>query len=421
MDCLVVGAGLAGLACALRLHQAGRDFLLVDAAEAPGGRVRTDAHEGFLLDRGFQVLLTAYPEAQRVLDYQQLHLQRFFSGAFVQRQGQRHLLADPWRHPLAASTTLLSPLSTWGDRLRIGRLRAQAAASAQPPADRPVEDISTADFLRHYGFSQSFQQAFLHPFFRGIFLEPHLHTSARMFHFVFGMMARGETSLPLSGMQAIPRQLANRLPSASLRMNTRCVQWTSGAATLTDGGDIAANRTATGTEVRFRHGILATDAATTAHLLGLPAPPTPRATTCLYFAAQRSPLDRPAICLNGDGRGIVNHVAVPSDISPRYAPPGAALVSVTLIGSPAIEPSTLVDAVRRELAGWFGDGVRAWSHLRTDHIPFAQPNQDAGCFQAARLPRHADGTWLCGDHLTDASIDGALRSGRFTAEAILDA
>ncbi|MCW5962887.1 MAG: FAD-dependent oxidoreductase, partial [Bryobacterales bacterium] len=153
VDCLIVGAGLSGLACARQLHQAGHDVLLLDAADKVGGRVRTDVMDGFLLDRGFQVLLSAYPEARRVLDYESLHLQRFFSGAYVTTEGGRHLVADPWRHPLAPAGTIFSPVSTWGDRLRVARLRGEAGASEVPPVKRLVGDITTAVYFRQKGFS----------------------------------------------------------------------------------------------------------------------------------------------------------------------------------------------------------------------------------------------------------------------------
>ncbi len=410
VDCLIVGAGLSGLACALTLHAAGRDFLLVDASDAPGGRVRTDAVDGFLLDRGFQVLLAAYPEARRLLDYDSLHLQPFFSGAYVMAGGRRQLVADPWRHALAAAGTLLSPVATWGDRLRVARLRAEAGASEVPPVQRPVDDISTAEFFMQQGFTDHFRRTFLFPFFRGIFLEHHLQTSARMFHFVFGMMARGETVLPLTGMEAIPRQLASRIPAECLRLGVRCAAWKPGLAMLADGR-----------EIRFRQGVLATDAITTAGLMGLPAPDAPRTATCLYFSAPKSPLPRPAICLNGEGQGIVNHIAVPSDVSPRYAPAGASLISVSVVGECGLDEDALIGQVRKELQGWFGAATKDWQYLRSYRIPFAQPNQDAGVFGKQRALRAADGTWLCGDHITDASIDGAMRSGRQVAEAILDA
>lgn len=409
-DCLIIGGGLAGLACARTLQEAGQDYLLVEAADAVGGRVRTDERQGFLLDRGFQVLLAAYPEAQRQLDYAALHLQPFFAGAYVMRGGEHHLVADPWRHPLAAVGTLGSPVSGWKDRFRVARLRQETASTDGPPALRPIEDIPTADYLKRLGFSENFQSGFLRPFFRGIFLEADLSTSARMFHFVFGMMARGKTVLPLTGMEAIPRQMASRLHPDSILTGSRCASLRAGTAEF-----------AGGKAIRFRRAVLATEAAVAHRLLGWPGPPAARATTCLYFAATRSPLARPAICLNGDGKGVVNHVAVPSDVSPRYAPPGASLISVSVVGVPSVPDGELARMVREELRGWFGASVEAWEFLCTYRIPAALPNQDPGSLAQLHSGALPDGVVLCGDHTADGSIDGALRSGRAAAEAVLQA
>ena len=98
-DVLIIGAGLAGLCCARRLAEAGVTFQIVEASDGIGGRVRTDEVDGFLLDRGFQVLLTAYPEARRVLDYSRLDLKPFSPGALSWFAGRMNRLVDPWRTP----------------------------------------------------------------------------------------------------------------------------------------------------------------------------------------------------------------------------------------------------------------------------------------------------------------------------------
>jgi len=120
---VIIGGGLAGLTCATRLHAAGVEFMLLEASDGVGGRVRTDNVDGFLLDRGFQVLLTAYPEAKRLLDYDALNLQAFEPGSLIRTDNGFHRMSDPWRRPQHALQTAFAPIGGFADKLRIGRLR----------------------------------------------------------------------------------------------------------------------------------------------------------------------------------------------------------------------------------------------------------------------------------------------------------
>ena len=193
-DVIIVGAGLAGLCCARRLHQENIPFLLLDAADAPGGRVRTDTIGGFRLDRGFQVLLTAYPEAQAVLDYNALELCAFAPGALVRKEGHFYRLADPWREPGAWFSTAFSPVGSLLDKFRLARLRSSLLA-------RSIEEIfaapemSTRQALERRRFSPRFIDEFFRPWFGGIQLDSKLGASSRMFEFVFRMMAEGDAAV----------------------------------------------------------------------------------------------------------------------------------------------------------------------------------------------------------------------------------
>src|ERR1700741_3828513 len=219
-DVLIIGAGLAGLACARHLADAGVSFQIIEASDGIGGRVRTDKVEGFLLDRGFQVLLTAYPEAQRTLDYYALDLKKFAPGAFSWFAGRLNKLVDPWRTPGAWSEALRSDFGGFFDKLRIVRLRSSLRnTSIDRIFKRP--ERSTKDSLVAAGFSEEFVHRFFRPFFGGIFLDGELKSSSRMFEFVFKMLSEGDIAVPTRGMGAIPAQLAAKLPAGTGQLHAR--------------------------------------------------------------------------------------------------------------------------------------------------------------------------------------------------------
>jgi len=408
-DVVVVGAGLAGLACALRLHEAGAGVRVVEASDGVGGRVRTDLVDGFRLDRGFQVLLTAYPETRRLLDYTALDLRPFLPGALVRRAGRFHELSDPWRQPGRAWRSLTARVGTLGDRLRIARFRARVRRGTLDALFRRPE-TSAAERLHAEGFSAEMLEAFFRPFFGGILLDRSLAASSRMIEFVFRMMAEGDVALPATGMGAIPEQLARRLPGGTVRLGARVA-------------------TASPREVRLESGekvqgdavVIATEGPEAARLTGLPAPGS-RPATCLYFAAEKAPVEEPILVLDGDDSGPVNNLCFPTQAAPGYGPTGVTLVSASVVGGAASDAgdAALERAVRAQMEGWFGAEVRGWRHLRTVHVRHAQPEQWPGALEPVERPvRLAGGLFVCGDHRDTASLHGAMLSGRRAAEALL--
>ncbi|VTT96501.1 amine oxidase : Amine oxidase OS=Cystobacter violaceus Cb vi76 GN=Q664_38845 PE=4 SV=1: Amino_oxidase [Gemmataceae bacterium] len=405
-EVVIVGAGLAGLCCARELHHRGIRFRLLDAADGVGGRVRTDVVDGFRLDRGFQVFLTSYPEAQKVLDYPALRLTPFRPGALVRAAGAFHTLTDPWRRPVAAVRSLLAPVGSLADKLRVARLRSRALTGSV--ADRFREpETTTLDALKGNGFSAAMIDRFFRPFLGGIFLEPELSTSSRMFQFVFRMFSVGEACLPAEGMEAIPRQLAAGLPPESIRLGA-CVEQVRPDAVRLD----------TGEELGARAVVVATEGPAAARLLGGDAPTAAQGVTCLYFAAPRPPVDQPVLVLNGEGRGPVNNLCVPTAVAPTYGPAGSSLVSATVLGTPPDEDRLRAE-VREQLAVWFGSAVDDWRHLRTYRIPYALPRQVPPALAEPERPvRWQPGVYVCGDHRDNASINGSMVSGRRAAEAV---
>jgi phytoene dehydrogenase-like protein len=407
----VVGAGLAGLRCARRLRERGVEATVLEVADGVGGRVRTDRLDGFLLDRGFQVLLTAYPEAGEALDYDKLELRPFFPGAVVRTGGRFVTVADPFRRPWEGLRTALAPVGRLGDKVKVAGLRRRlVAGSLEELFARP--ETTTREALAAGGFSDAIVDRLFRPLFGGVLLDRELGTSSRMFEFVFRMLALGDAALPAGGMGAIPDQLAGGLPPDQVRLGRRVTAVGDDGLTLADGERLAA-----------RAVVVATDGPTASGLLG-GEPPAPGsvAASCLYFATDRAPVDEPVIVLDGDGDGPVNNLCVPSSVAPTYAPAGAALVSAAVLDRPGLPRGPdLEAAVLAQLADWFGSGVVAWRHLRTYHIPHAQPAQPPGALDPPERPvRLRPGRYLCGDHRDNASIDGALASGRRAADAVLE-
>jgi phytoene dehydrogenase-like protein len=406
-DVLIIGAGLAGLACARHLADAGVSFQVIEASDGIGGRVRTDQVEGFLLDRGFQVLLTAYPEAQRTLDYHALELKKFTPGVFSWFAGRMNKLVDPWRTPGGWNEALRSDFGGLFDKLRVLRLRARLRASSiEQIFKRP--ERSTKDALVSAGFSEEFIHRFFRPFFGGILLDGELKSSNRMFEFVFKMLCEGDIVLPARGMGAIPAQLASHLPADAIRLNTHAESLHENELTLTGGESL-----------RARAIVVAAEGPAAAHLVG-EAEPASRSVSCFYYSTDEPPVPHPMLVLNGDGAGPVNNFVVMNQVAPSYAPAGKSLVSVTVLGTQQLTDQQLSGFVIAQMKNWFGPVASSWRHLKSYRIPHAQPQQYPGALEPPQRPvRVRSGIYVCGDHRDNASSNGAMLSGRRAAEAVL--
>jgi phytoene dehydrogenase-like protein len=413
LDVVVVGAGLAGLACAHDLHRAGWRVTLLEASDGVGGRVRTDEVDGFLLDRGFQVVLEAYPEIQRRVDLRALDLKPFYAGALVRVGSDFHRMADPGMEMADALRSVTAPVGSFSDKLRVARLR-QTLGVGDPEDLLTGASQTTEAELRARGFSDGMLDRFFRPFFGGVLLDWDLQVSAQLFRYYFRMFSEGPSAIPAQGMGSLSRQLADQLPAGMVQLNTRVVGVRPGRVDLESGGSIHA-----------RAVVVAVEGPEAARLLGrMVDDPGSRSVACLYFRAPRSPVGEGILVLNGNGPadGPVNNLAVLTDVAPGYAPPGTALISVTVLGNPEGDDAALEAAVVAQLARWYGDAeVATWGHLRTYRIRHAQPRQDAEDLDPpARPVRMAPGLFVCGDHRDHASLQGALASGGRAARAVTE-
>ncbi len=393
-DVVVVGAGLAGLACARAVHQAGRSVVVLEASDAVGGRVRTDEVDGMLLDRGFQVYNTGYPEAARVLDHDRLDLQAFLPGALVRWGAALHRVGDPRRLPTWSLGTAMAPI---GGLRSKAALAAVAGRAALAPVDRLLSapETTTYDALRARGVSDVTIDRFLRPFLSGVFLETELATSSRFFDLVLRSFARGTQCVPAAGMGAIPRQLAEGL---DVRL----------------GAPVRAVGPGRADDLRPRAVVVATAAPAAAALLPGLDVPAMRSVTTHYLLADRPPVSEAAIVLDAERSGPVANTVVLTNAAPAYAP-GRVLVSASVVAGDAGEP-----AVRAHLARIYGVDTSAWEHVRRCDIAEALPQMRPPMGDFRKPARLEAGLYVCGDHRDSGSIQGALVSGRRAATALLE-
>lgn len=399
VDAVIVGAGLAGLAAARTLAGAGRSVVVLEASDGVGGRVRSDLVDGFVLDRGFQILLRSYPELDRQFDVDALDLRAFDPGALVRVGDRLVTLGDPLRQPSTLFASVTAPVGGLADKLRLLKDRARLGRTDTKSLLRQP-DTATRDGLRSRGYSDIMIDRFFRPFVGGIQLDPTLATSNRMFDVVLQQLFRDDAVVPAKGMGELSAQLAGRLPAEVIHLNTPVRSVSPGEVT-TDRGTIEA------TDI-----IVAVEGPVASELLGLP-PVESNPATCVWFAADAAPIDEPLLVLDGDGPA--RNIAVMSNVSPHYAPAGRALIGGACPGmlDPDAEP-----AVRAQLRAIWGAPVDGWQHLRTDAIPHGQPAQPPS-FPPKQRTALGDGLHVCGDHRDTASIQGALFSGRRCAETIL--
>ena len=221
MKTIVVGAGLAGLTCAKVLRERGAEVVVFEASDGVGGRVRTDEHNGFLLDWGFQVYFTSYPVAGRHLDYEALDFRGFDPGVIVRKGPEKSVLSDPLRDPKALVPSLLSDAATLWDKLHtLDMVARKTEVGISAGAEDGEADTSTLEYLKMAGLSGRYIDSFFRPFYGGIMLNRELTTSARVLRFTLRMLAAGRTVVPALGMGEIPRQLASHLLESEVKLNS---------------------------------------------------------------------------------------------------------------------------------------------------------------------------------------------------------
>lgn len=428
-DVVVVGAGLAGLSCARHLAAGGMDVRVLEAGDAVGGRVRTDLIDGFTLDRGFQVLNTAYPELPRVVDLHRLDLRELDAALTVLVGDERRTIVHPLRRHSHAGTQTNSATGSPTGSLA-GSLAGSATDALHLPLGGPTgaaalavyagacmtlptrrlrrrEDVSAAEAWRRAHIPAAVVDGLLRPFLSGVLLEQDMSTSRRFTDLMLRMFARGRSTVPARGMQRLPEAIAQPLPEGTIRLSTAVHRL------RPHGVDSAAGA------VHARAVVVATDGWTAARLLSNAVPdPSPRGVRTVYHAAEPFEGASGNLHLAAERSPVSNSIVI-SQAAPDYAPPGTMLVSTSLVsGAEPVDPDGRT--VRAALARLHGTDTRAWQHVATYDLPHALPGMPAPHPMRRPVRLQRGSVYVAGDHRDTSSIQGALVSGRRAATAVLD-
>lgn len=404
MRIAIIGAGLSGLAAAITLEKSGYKPVIFEATSEVGGRIKTDIVEGYQLDHGFQVMLDAYPKAIEYFDYQDLELQRLLPGARIFTGKRTKTVGDPTRHFPFFLPTLESGVASLRDMYLLWNLHRKLQGMTVE-AVFGIPEMTTAEFLYQKGFSERIQRSFFYPFFSGIFLEPDLKTSCKMFCFVLKMFGKGYAVIPKNGMSALPGQLANKLKNTEIRYNSRVKSVENGNIVLDGERDFA-----------FDAAIIASEAGALVPG-GRENEIQWHSCETLYFETEKRGISEPLIGLVAEPDALVNNIFYPTSVQTGTGGQKE-LLSVTIVRDHELSESELIDRVKDELRELCGlDDLR---FLKRYVIRKALPKVDlSGIDLSGDVKKIRDNVFCAGDHLYYGSSNAALQSGEKAALALL--
>lgn len=397
----IIGAGISGLIAAINLERAGYRPVILEKDKTVGGRVQTDIVDGHQLDRGFQVLLEAYPKAQAYLDYDALKLQALSAGAALYEHGKAEYFGDPLRDSKYLVPLITSSAGTLSDKWKIYQLNKKLKGESLE-AIFQKEETTTLNYLKGYGFSDQIIQSFFRPFFSGIFLEPELSTSSRMFEYVYKLFGQGRAMIPKSGIGAISQQLVGQLSKTEIRLSCSVDKIHAGIISLNNGEQLESDFTIITTNPK---GILSNYASSLEW----------KSCDNLYFQTPERTIKDPVIGLNRHQDSFVNNIFYPSSIENTNRGEGE-LLSVSVVRPHDLNQNDLVAKVKAELGEIFG--ISQAKFLKHYSIPMALPNlKDLQYSRQSRESLLTNHIAIAGDHQLNGSLNAAMISGENAAKA----
>lgn len=398
-DIVIIGAGIAGLACAMKLKKNNRNFIIIEQSDRVGGRVGSIKENEYIFDLGFQVYNTEYYETNSLLNLKELKLKVFKPGASIYNGRRFEILSDPFRDPSTIFETFFSGMTTFKDKIKI--LTLKRALSSYCISEDQSEDMTTLKYLKSYGFSNKIINGFFKPFFSGIFLENQLETSSKFFKNVFSNFNKGYAAVPVNGMQAIPDQMVKNLNPHNLLLGNKVIEAKNPEKIVLENNEII--------EAKYMVLTGGSNSLVNNHIVEFNSVRT-------FYFSSRVKVKHPKYINLFPYDSLINNIAILSSVAENYSPEGNTLFSITIIESD-LSKSELIDIIQDKLSTYYGDEKSNYIFMKEINIKQATIKQKTGYFDLKIEDKK--NILFAGDYTTYGSIEGAVVSGIKTAEKLI--
>ena len=398
-DIVIIGAGIAGLACAMKLKKNNRNFIIIEQSDRVGGRVGSIKENEYIFDLGFQVYNTEYYKTNSLLNLKELKLKVFKPGASIYNGRRFEILSDPFRDPSTILETFFSGMTTFKDKIKI--LTLKRALSSYCISEDQSEDMTTLKYLKSYGFSNKIINGFFKPFFSGIFLENQLETSSKFFKNVFSNFNKGYAAVPVNGMQAIPDQMVKNLNPHNLLLGNKVIEAKNPEKIVLENNEII--------EAKYMVLTGGSNSLVNNHIVEFNSVRT-------FYFSSRVKVKHPKYINLFPYDSLINNIAILSSVSENYSPNGNTLFSITIIESD-LSKSELIDIIQDKLSTYYGDEKSNYIFMKEINIKQATIKQKTGYFDLKIEDKK--NILFAGDYTTYGSIEGAVVSGIKTAEKLI--
>lgn len=398
-DIVIIGAGIAGLACAMKLKKNNRNFIIIEQSDRVGGRVGSIKENEYIFDLGFQVYNTEYYETNSLLNLKELKLKVFKPGASIYNGRRFEILSDPFRDPSTILETFFSGMTTFKDKIKI--LTLKRALSSYCISEDQSEDMTTLKYLKSYGFSNKIINGFFKPFFSGIFLENQLETSSKFFKNVFSNFNKGYAAVPVNGMQAIPDQMVKNLNPHNLLLGNKVIEAKNPEKIVLENNEII--------EAKYMVLTGGSNSLVNNHIVEFNSVRT-------FYFSSRVKVKHPKYINLFPYDSLINNIAILSSVAENYSPEGNTLFSITIIESD-LSKSELIDIIQDKLSTYYGDEKSNYIFMKEINIKQATIKQKTGYFDLKIEDKK--NILFAGDYTTYGSIEGAVVSGIKTAEKLI--